>query len=316
MLNPAAIVRATNYFALFRLSSASPARAAALWLVLNGVADMAVPLPENTPALLALGADRKAARRAYEAVRRGLSKLAEGDHVLERGGAGYPPLLAATADAPEFLFVRGDPGLLVRPAVAVVGTRRPTAAGVARAKRLGYLLARHGIVVVSGLARGIDRAAHEGCLVAGGRTVAVLGTPLDTAYPREHAPLQELIGEVGAVVSQFCPGFPVRRHFFPMRNATMSGLTLGTVVVEASETSGALIQAKKALEQGRKLFVPRSAVDNPALSWPRRFVEKGAVVFETFDELVSALKGAGLLERLGAGNEQKLELEIVQVHAR
>lgn len=146
---------------------------------------------------------------------------------------------------------------------------------------------------MSGLARGIDRAAHEGCLVAGGKTVAVLGTPLDRVYPREHAPSQELIGEVGAAVSQFCPGFPVRRHFFPARNANMSGLSLGTVVVEASETSGVLIQARKALEQGRKLFIPQSAVDDPLISWPRRFLEKGAVALRTINEVIAALKERG-----------------------
>jgi len=218
--------------------------------------------------------------------------------VLELGEPDYPPLLAHVSDAPRFVFIRGRLELLDgRPAIAVVGTRAPTEEGRLRARKLGYLLAKRRIVVVSGLARGIDEAAHRGALEIGGDTVAVLGTPLTRAYPREHAELQSLIGTVGALLSQFYPGAGVKRHFFPMRNATMSGLCLGTVVVEASETSGALIQARKCLQQGRKLFIPQSALDNPRLTWPKRFLEQGAHSFRAIDDLMRVLEAERLIER-------------------
>lgn len=137
--------------------------------------------------------------------------------------------------------------------------REASDAGRARARKLARLLAQRGIAVASGLARGIDTAAHRGALDAGGITFAVIGTPLTRCYPSENAELQCRIGQVGAVVSQFAPSSKTRPSCFPMRNATMSGLTLGTVVIEASENSGSLIQARKALEQGRKLFIPRGS---------------------------------------------------------
>jgi DNA processing protein len=215
--------------------------------------------------------------------------LEPGDIVLRRGDAGYPARLGATADAPPVLFVRGNVEVLELPAIAIVGAREASDAGRARARKLARLLAERGIAVASGLARGIDTAAHRGALEAGGITFAVIGTPLTRCYPSENAELQRRIGQVGAVVSQFAPSSKTRPSCFPMRNATMSGLTLGTVVIEASENSGSLIQARKALEQGRKLFVPRSVFDDTTLSWPRRLVDRRAYIFATVDELIDRL---------------------------
>ena len=243
------------------------------------------------------GADRQAVRRTFDRIRNSMLAVGTRLRVIERGDARYPQLLAKVADAPRFLFVVGDLSLLGRPALAVIGTRKPTEEGARRARKLGYLLSKQGFVVTSGLALGIDEAAHLGALEHGGDTVAVLGTPVDRVYPREHAELQKIISETGALVSQFHPGVRVQRYFFPMRNAVMSGLSLGTVVVEASETSGALIQARKCLQQGRKLFIPQSAVERRDLKWPKMYVERGAHVFRTIDELLDVLVKEGMIPK-------------------
>ena len=247
-------------------------------------------------------------RERFLAVLRGALRpaipLEPDDHVVASDDVDYPPRLGEVAGPPRFLFMRGRIELLDgRPAIAVVGTREPSGEGRGRARKLGYLLAKRGIVVVSGLARGIDGEAHRGALAIGGDTVAVLGTPLTRVYPREHAALQAQIGAVGALVSQFHPAAEIQRHFFPMRNATMSGLCLGTVVVEASETSGALIQARQCLQQGRKLFIPQSALDDPRLTWPQRFLKQGAHRFRTIEELMEVLEQEGLVEEGSAPND-------------
>lgn len=227
-------------------------------------------------------------------VQKAFEQLCEQDLLLELDHEGYPGRLGETRDAPRFLFLRGRMELLERPSLAVVGTRNPTSEGEKRAYKLGYLLAKWGITVASGLARGIDRCAHLGTLDHGGDAIGVLGTPLTRSYPQEHAELQEAIGSVGLLVSQFHPGAHTLPLHFPLRNAVMSGLCLGTIVVEASETSGALIQARKCLEQGRRLFIPHSAVANPALRWPKVFLERGATEFATIEE-ISAVLGTWLM---------------------
>jgi DNA processing protein len=187
----------------------------------------------------------------------------------------YPANLRLVYDRPPFLFVRGrlEPG--DRRAIAVVGTRSASTAGLELATELGRELARRGVTVVSGLAKGIDAAAHEGALAAGGRTVAVIGTGIRVVYPREHAELAERIVESGgALVSQFWPDSPPTRYRFPMRNRTMSGLALGTVVVEASHTSGARMQARIALEHGKRVFLVRGLVTDER--WAQRYRDHAA----------------------------------------
>lgn len=233
--------------------------------------------------------------------------LETSDLILERGDPLYPRRLLESGDAPRFLYLRQSDGILDRPSLAVVGTRNPTREGALRARKLAALLAKHSVVVVSGLAKGIDTAAHIGCIEAGGQTVGVIGTPLTQTYPKENAALQQSIGETGALVSQFAPGSNVTRLNFPLRNATMSGLTLGTVVIEASETSGALIQARRALQQGRRLFIPRSALENESLSWPRTYAQRGAIVFSDIDELVASL---GLKTSIGSTNGSKTAVSL------
>jgi DNA processing protein len=186
----------------------------------------------------------------------------EGIRVLTVLDADYPENLRTVYDRPPLVFVAGD----LRPedsrSVAVVGTRRPTDDGITRARRIADHLAGNGYTVASGLAAGIDTTAHTAALEAGGRTVAVIGTGLRRAYPKENAALQERISREGAVISQFLPDAPPTKRSFPMRNVVMSGLALATVVVEAGEVSGSRMQARLALQHNRPVFLLRSLLEH------------------------------------------------------
>lgn len=167
----------------------------------------------------------------------------------------YPPLLRGISDPPPLLFLKGDPGLLTLPQVAVVGTRHPSLTGRADAEAFGGELARAGLVVTSGMARGVDAAAHQGALRAEGRTLAVLGTGADRPYPRENTRLYHaIVAEGGLVVSEFLPGEQALAMHFPRRNRIISGLSLGVLVVEAAPESGSLITARFATDQGRLVW--------------------------------------------------------------
>ena len=174
---------------------------------------------------------------------------------IDFGSERYPPLLAHISNPPECLWVRGDSALLCRPAVAVVGARSATRDGLLMAQRISGELAQQGMVVVSGLARGIDSAAHAAALDAGGTTIAVLGTGIDVIYPPENADLHERIATHGLIVTEFAPGAFAKPAHFPQRNRIISGLSKGVVVVEAREKSGSLITARLAAEQGRDVMV-------------------------------------------------------------
>jgi DNA processing protein len=174
--------------------------------------------------------------------------------VLYQREAGYPPLLSELHDPPESLFVRGAVEALSEPGVAVVGARSCSAYGAQVARSLSRELAAAGLVIVSGLARGVDGEAHRGALEGGGRTVAVLGCGIDRDYPRSHAELARRIVPWGAVVSEYPPGVEPAPWRFPARNRIIAGLALAIVVVEARERSGALITADFALELGRDVF--------------------------------------------------------------
>ena len=182
--------------------------------------------------------------------------------MLVRSAADYPPLVGALPDAPPVISVRGRAELLRRSAVAIVGARNASANGCAFARMLARELARAGLVVVSGLARGIDTAAHEGALAASGPTVAVIAAGADVAYPPENAALMRRIASEGAVVSERPLGATARAKDFPRRNRVIAGLSLGVVVVEAAPASGSLITARLALEYGREVMaVPGSPMD-------------------------------------------------------
>jgi DNA processing protein len=207
------------------------------------------------------------------------------------GTADYPVRLRDAAHPLEFLYYQGWWDLVETPSVAVVGTRSPSEEGVRRARKLVRELVKHGYTVASGLAEGIDSVAHETALAEGGETFAVIGTPISEAYPKKNAALQKRMSEEHLVISQV----PVLRYarqnprfnrfFFPERNVTMSALTMATVIVEAGETSGTLIQARAALHQGRDVFILESNFQRPELTWPHKFLERGAKRVRDFDEI-------------------------------
>ncbi|MBL9170652.1 MAG: DNA-protecting protein DprA [Verrucomicrobiales bacterium] len=181
--------------------------------------------------------------------------------------------------APKRLFIAGDESLVRdRTRVAIVGSRKASADGLRRARKLAGLLAERGIVVVSGLAEGIDTAAHTACIEKSGRTVAVLGTPLDDAFPKSNASLQERIAAEHLCVTQFPSGSPVQRKNFPMRNRTMALISDATVIIEASESSGSLSQGWEALRLGRALFITKTVAEDPSLKWPAEMLSYGARV--------------------------------------
>ena len=196
----------------------------------------------------------------------------------------YGGKLRAAALIPPCLYFQGRWDLAARPSVAVIGTRAPTTEGARRARRLARLLAADGYVIVSGLARGIDAAAHETALAAGGATVAVMGTPLQRQYPAENRALREELAAEHLVVTQFPTVAATRPHCFPERNRTMSALSDATVIVEAGERSGTHAQAKAALEQGRGLFILDSCFRR-GLRWPEQFAARGAVRVRSYEDL-------------------------------
>jgi DNA processing protein len=210
-----------------------------------------------------------------------------GAHVVARDEAGYPKHLRQIYDPPLVLYVRGTLGEGDPHAVAVVGSRRTTLYGQEMARKISYQLARSGVTVVSGLARGIDTAAHKGAMQAKGRTVAVLGCGVDQAYPPENKELAEqIIAKGGAVVSEFPCGTKPDRQTFPMRNRVVSGWSLGVVVVEASLTSGAMITANFAAEQGRQVFAVPGRVDQPGSRGCHKLIKEGAKLTEDFEDVL------------------------------
>ena len=237
----------------------------------------------DDPELLELAAARTddarvARRRAEEA---GIRAVAWNDPA-------FPPLLAAISDSPPVLWYRGDLAAFDPPMVAIVGSRAATSVSLDTAARLASDLAARGITVVSGLARGVDSAAHRGALTQG-RTIAVLGSGVDYIYPSEHKPLAAHIAETGLVLSEYPPGTAPLPHHFPLRNRLISGLSLAVVVIEASEKSGSLITAGCALEQGREVM----AVPGNVLSGRNRgghaLLKDGAKIVETADDVLEGM---------------------------
>jgi DNA processing protein len=207
----------------------------------------------------------------------------------------YPPLLAAIADAPLVLFVEGDAGVLALPQLAMVGARNPTAIGRDTAMQFAEHLARAGLAITSGLALGIDAASHRGALAGGGRTIAVQGCGPDRVYPAEHAALAGEIVARGALVTEFPTGVPPLPEHFPRRNRIISGLAVGTLVVEAALASGSLITARLAGEQGREVFAIPGSIHSPLSRGCHRLIRQGAKLVETaadiFTELGALLAG-------------------------
>jgi len=226
-------------------------------------------------------ASRDEARREWDAAH------AAGAELIFHGECAYPPLLARTEDAPAFLSLRGDAALLGKRAVAVVGARNAAARGQRLAQELANDLGRAGLLVVSGLARGIDAAAHTGALETG--TLAVIGGGIDIAYPRQNSALQDAIAETGALVTEARPGEkPTARHF-PRRNRIIAGMARGVVVVEAAPRSGSLITARLAAEYGRDVFAVPGAAHDPRGRGTNGLLRDGAILVETADDILAAL---------------------------
>lgn len=211
------------------------------------------------------------------------------------GAGDYPEKLRDAAHPVELLYFQGNWDLISTRCVAIVGTRKPSEEGVRRATRLARAFVRADFTVVSGLAQGVDTVAHTTAIEAGGQTIAVLGTPITEYYPTENKALQQRIADDHLVISQVPivrysrQTFHGNRLFFPERNATMSALTEATVIVEAGETSGTLIQARHAIQQQRKLFILDSCFRDPKLTWPAKYLERGAIRVSDFDEVMKHL---------------------------
>lgn len=222
----------------------------------------------------------------------------------------FPPQLEAIPDPPAALFVKGDASLLLRPQVAIVGARRAQAPGLANARRFAGALATGGLLVTSGMADGVDGAAHEAALDAGEPTIAVIGTGPDRVYPPKHHALARRIAAQGAIVSEYLPGVASQPAHFPQRNRIIAGLSLGVLVIEAGLRSGSLITARVAGEQGREVFALPGSIHNALAEGCHALIADGARLVQRPDEILGVLAPAAVelgaelkarLERFGAG---------------
>lgn len=225
---------------------------------------------------------------------------ADNRHVIDQQHQHYPELLQQIPDPPALLFVQGDINLLGKWQLAMVGSRNPSASGRDTAFEFARYLAQGDIVITSGLAAGIDAAAHKGALAASGQTIAVIGTGLDRVYPAAHRDLAHHIAENGAIVSEFPLGTPPKAENFPRRNRIISGLSLGTLVVEAAVKSGSLITARMAMEQGREVFAIPGSIHNPLSRGCHQLIREGAKLVETANDIIEELGAmAGVVPQSG-----------------
>lgn len=259
-----------------------------------------LPLLEQTPDPVSLLS--KPPAHAPEKVRRALREAdreqAEadlrwlhdsGNRLLPFDHPDYPPLLRELGDPPLALFVRGDLSLLQLPQLAIVGSRNAGRSGLETARQFAEFLAAGGLLVTSGLALGIDSAAHQGALQGGGKTVAVLGTGLDRVYPARNRELAHRIAESGLLVSEYPPGTPSLPANFPRRNRIIAGLSVGTLVVEAALKSGSLITARLASELGREVFAIPGSIHNPLARGCHALIREGAKLVETAEHVIEEL---------------------------
>ncbi|CAG8999805.1 MAG: hypothetical protein CENE_01784 [Candidatus Celerinatantimonas neptuna] len=209
-------------------------------------------------------------------------------HILGRQDPDYPVLLNKIASAPPVLFVKGDPALLHLPQIAVVGSRHASYVALEQTRRFACELCEAGLTVTSGLALGIDAAAHQGALLKG-NTIAVMGTGPDSIYPARHRRLAEQICEQGALVSEFFPGTAPKAQHFPRRNRLISGLSIGVLISEAARKSGSLITAKYALEQNREIFAIPGNIDNPLTEGPHLLIQQGAKLVTNLADILEEL---------------------------
>ena len=210
-------------------------------------------------------------------------------HIIEQNNELFPELLGQISNPPRLLYVDGDPELLHLPSLAIVGSRNPTKGGERNAYEFAQHLAKIGFTIVSGLAQGIDTAAHRGALAAGGTTIAFLGHGIDRVYPASNKGLAEEVAASGALVSEFPLGTHPGKDHFPQRNRLISGLSFGTLVIEAARRSGSLITARLAAEQGREVFALPGSIHNPLARGCHELIRQGAKLVETADDIVAEL---------------------------
>ncbi|MCM5571314.1 DNA-processing protein DprA [Burkholderiaceae bacterium FT117] len=223
---------------------------------------------------------------------------ADDHHLVCLDDPRYPPRLLQIADPPPVLFVRGDPESLGRPSIAIVGSRHATQAGLGHARDFARTLGEAGLTVVSGLAQGIDAAAHQGALATRAGTLAVTGTGIDRVYPPRHGPLADAIAANGAVLTELPLGTEVQRSNFPRRNRLIAGLALATLVVEAARQSGSLITARQAAESGREVMAIPGSIHSPLSKGCHQLIREGAKLVESAEDVLVELRGV-----LGQGSE-------------
>jgi len=236
-----------------------------------------------------------------------VARLEAGDRVVTWADPLYPSALREIADPPAILFARGGLDAISQPCIAIVGSRDASAYGLGVARELAESLGGMGITVVSGLALGIDAAAHRGALASGGRTVAVLGAGIDVDYPRPNRRLRDEIPRAGTILSELPPGTPPRKAHFPERNRLISGLSQGVIVVEASLRSGSLLTARHALAQGREIFAVPGPVVAPRSRGPHLLLKSGAKLVETVDDVLMELPRLAAWTKARAALERSLD---------
>lgn len=253
----------------------------------------------------------------WKAVNRDLAWLEEPDnYILTFADADYPSFLHEITSAPPVLFVHGHPETLNTTQIAMVGSRNPSATGRQTAKDFASHLAKSGFTITSGLALGVDAASHEGALSAGGISIAVTGTGLDRVYPAKHRELAHKIAENGALVSEFPPGTAPLPSHFPRRNRVISGLSLGTLVVEAAQSSGSLITAQHAVEQGREVFAIPGSIHNPMARGCHQLIRQGAKLVETADDILSELASLVSVKEAAGTSQGKLHQPLAATEKR
>ena len=251
----------------------------------------------NEDDLAAYGVPREAGmsirRRVFRGEAEKIYNWAEsaGIHILFAGAPGYPELLLEIHNPPTVLYARGNLDALAPPRLAIVGTRKPTVYGLRMAEEFGADLGERGLCVVSGLARGVDAAAHHGCLEKNGTTIAVLGSGIDIIYPPEHQQLAARIAQKGLIISEFPPGASPSPRNFPIRNRVVSGMSLGSLVIEAGERSGSLITARLAMEQNREVFALPGNITSPLSIGPNFLIKEGAKLVQGWRDIVDELPG-------------------------
>lgn len=262
--------------------------------------DVSDPIPSNLDAWTSFfNITYEKLSSSYSYATAQFEKLKADDEIIKINGSDYPKLLAATEEAPRFLYLRGNKSLLYDGrTVALVGSREASQEAKENTERVALTLGKNGIIIVSGLAKGIDVTAHRTALDNNFNTIAVIGTNLNQYYPNENKEVQLEIEKKGLVISQFPPSMKTERWFFPLRNGVMSGISLATVIMEAGETSGALKQATFALKQGRVVLIPQNVVNKPTLLWPKKYIQKGAYAVRTPKEIIEKLSEKNVYKKI------------------